>query len=175
MTEPKNRKSEIMQREQLSLLFLQAPQTVFSAMAVSIVVVIILWHQLATTWLLNWFFLLQTTSLSRILLIRRYRRNNKQHSGTYWLRRYTWITLAAGLCWGIGCSLFLQQVDLPMQMFIVAILAGVSAGAITTYAASSEVYRVFLLSSLPLPALLMILQADFTQRGMGLLMVLLKV
>ncbi|GAV21009.1 blue-light-activated protein [Mariprofundus micogutta] len=161
-------------REQLLLLFSQAPQTFASSTIVSAVVTYVLWGHLNALQLAGWFIVICVINITRLVLIRSYR-SHAERNGLQperWLQRFTLITLAAGLTWGGGALLFLQQLDVTYQMFIVMILSGVSAGALATYSSSMVTYRVFIIGCFAIPAIWMVLQHEAVQVSAGILIML---
>ena len=70
----------------------------------------------------------------------------------FWRRRLDIGTTLSGLWWGCG-AYFLFPQDLPHQVYISFILAGIGAAAMTSYAALRRTYLLFLLPSL-LPLML---------------------
>jgi diguanylate cyclase (GGDEF)-like protein len=65
----------------------------------------------------------------------------------FWRRRVDIGTAVAGLWWG-GGAIFLFPEDLPHQVYLAFILAGVAAAAMTSYAAMRRTYFLFVLPSI---------------------------
>jgi len=67
-----------------------------------------------------------------------------------WRRTLDAGTALSGLCWGLGSAL-LYPPDLPHQVYVAFVMAGISAAAMTTYAAFRRTYFLFALpANLPL-------------------------
>ena len=91
----------------------------------------------------------------------------------HWLRAYRFGTSMAGLCWGIGGLLFYPPGADALPLFTLLILAGVSAGALSSMAADHVAYRLFVFLTLSPICLAAFARGNEVQLYAGLLIVLL--
>lgn len=81
--------------------------------------------------------------------------------GARWRFRFELGAALSGLVWGYAAGIMFPAGALAHQMFIIFVMAGVSAGAMTSYSAIRRAYIVFILPALlPLVARLVFEQTD---------------
>jgi len=94
---------------------------------------------------LVWLALFVVVSLWRLLMLRAWRRDDSTPLRAE--RRYIQGAAAAGLVWGLA-SVLLFPSSTPHQVFLAFVVAGVSAGGVSTLAASLPAAASFLASAL---------------------------
>ena len=160
------------QTDQLHLLFKQAPPAFVFLLIVATSMVFVLWSQIDQTILIPWLVIVLFSTVIRLLLISSYHKQQPVLSIMPWRRGFIAITGLSGIIWGIGCLLFLQQLDISYQMFVITMLSGITAGAQATYSSSPINCRMFLLPCLLIPSSWLLLQDETTLRVIGSLSVL---
>jgi len=164
--------ADILKNQLLDLLFKQAPQAFILLIIVAVSMVAVLWDQVAHVTLISWFCIALFITIVRLLLIYAYRKRKTVISITSWQRAFMTLTFVSSSIWGVGTLLFLQQIDATHQMFIIAMLAGITAGAQATFSSSPANCRMFLLPCLLIPSSWLLLQNETILLTIGLLSIL---
>ena len=102
--------------------------------------------------LLTWFAILLLVTLARTILLYSYRKKQSSDlSIAYWYWTYLAGTALSGCVWG-SAAIYLFPNDQPgHQLFVVFVLAGMTAGAMSVLSASMLAFLLFVLpTSLPL-------------------------
>lgn len=97
----------------------------------------------------GWLSAIGMALLLRIVLLVAWRRG--VHSARYapcWMLRFRITTVATGLAWGTGAALLFPHGNETHQLFLAFVMAGLSAGAITSLAIDRMSTRGFLLPTL---------------------------
>jgi diguanylate cyclase (GGDEF)-like protein/PAS domain S-box-containing protein len=156
--------------EQTELLYTQAPVALLAAMAVAVLLTVSLWgvadQQLLQIWLGAQ--LLQT--LVRSVLIVYYRRTSVlKRREPRWAGLYLSGTLVSGIVW--GCLGLVIDFSWPVEYQTLAVIAvaGILAGAISSYAVMMPVYIAFLVPTILIISQAMLIQAGESANHMGLL------
>jgi diguanylate cyclase (GGDEF)-like protein/PAS domain S-box-containing protein len=158
------------QSEQTELLYTQAPVALLAAMAVAVLLTISLWGVADQQLLLLWFGVQVLQTLVRSVLVVYYRRTSvMKRREPRWAALYLSGTLVSGIVWGCLGLLIDFSWAVAYQTLAIIGVAGILAGAISSYAVMMPVYIAFLA-----PTILIITQAMLTQAGdsantMGLL------
>jgi diguanylate cyclase (GGDEF)-like protein len=158
--------------ERLRLVYSNLPVTLMVSMACAGILAALLGQVISWMRLLAW---VSAGVLISCLRYRRYRQfrqlpNEALDSGL-WSRRASVGTGLAGMCWG-SSALVLFPGDLPHQVAIAFVLAGLCAGAMTSYAALPRCYVMFVLPALLPIAFRMALQGTAIHNWMALLILL---
>jgi diguanylate cyclase (GGDEF)-like protein/PAS domain S-box-containing protein len=161
------------QAEQTELLYTQAPVALLAAMAVALLITVSLWgvadHQL----LLAWFGAQMLQTMGRSMLVFYYRRASARgRQDPHWAGLYLSGTLVSGIVW--GCLGLLIDFNWPVEYQALAIIgvAGVLAGAISSYAVMMPVYVAFLVPTIMITTQAMLTQAGQSPNTMGLLFII---
>ncbi|MGA9290830.1 MAG: PAS domain S-box protein, partial [Anaerobacillus sp.] len=158
--------------EQINLVYTQAPVALGSALAVAALMSLGLWGVADHTLLLLWFSLQVLQTVLRTFLVINYRRaGNEVRQNPRWARLYLAGSLFSGIIW--GCLGLLIDFSWPVEYTIMVImgLAGILAGAISSYAVVMPVYIAFMAPSILIPAQALLAQADQVSNHMSLLLV----
>lgn len=160
------------QGEQIELVFTQAPVALGTALAVAVLMTAGLWAVAEHAALELWLGAQLMQTLLRGVLVSCYRRVPlaDRSSNPLWIRWYLAGTLLSGLTW--GCLGLFIDFTWPIEYTVLILmgLAGVMAGAISSYAASMPVYIAFLVPALVVPAEALISQSGQTANAMGLML-----
>jgi diguanylate cyclase (GGDEF)-like protein/PAS domain S-box-containing protein len=157
---------------QIDLVYTQAPVALGSALAVATLMCLGLWGVADHGQLILWFSLQLLQTTLRAVVVWGYRRagtGGRSHSR--WATLYLTGALISGFIW--GCLGLLINFSWPVEYTILVImgLAGILAGAISSYAVVMPVYVAFMAPGILLPAQSLLTQADQSSNEMGLLLV----
>jgi diguanylate cyclase (GGDEF)-like protein len=131
--------------EKLRLMFANLPVALALSVFVSFFLVAVLRNALSAAYLVTWFLVSALISLVRYLQSRRFSLLREQDIDVrLWRRRLDIGTAVSGAWWGCG-TIALFPDDLPHQMYVAFILAGIGAAAMTSLAAMRRTYFLFLL------------------------------
>jgi diguanylate cyclase (GGDEF)-like protein/PAS domain S-box-containing protein len=156
---------------QADLVYTQAPVALGSALAVAGLMCLGLWGVADHAQLTLWFSLQLLQTTLRAFLVFGYRRADidaRRHSR--WVTLYLTGALISGFIW--GCLGLLINFSWPVEYPILAImgLAGILAGAISSYAVVMPVYIAFMAPAILIPMQSLLNQADRSSNEMGLLL-----
>lgn len=113
-------------------------------MVCGLFMILLLWGELSTGWLLSWLGILFSSSSIRLLISRHYS-NTPYRPESYRFYKLAYIggAFVSGLIWS-SSNLFLSQVtDQSLQFGIILIMAGITAGAISSNAVILAGYYIF--------------------------------
>jgi signal transduction histidine kinase len=148
--------------EQIRLLYEQLPSALIATTIVGGLVVYVLWSHVSVLWLALWVLALAATTASRIWLMRAFfaTRPSGTDSGR-WGRRFLWGVLVSGLVWGcVGVVPIAPGAHLH-ELFLLFVLAGLAAGAMSTLSSFRGAYAAFLVPAiLPFAVKLMLRQGE---------------
>ena len=156
---------------QIDLVYTQAPVALASALAVAALMCLGLWGVADHGQLLLWFSLqLLQTTLRAFLVIRYRRAENEIRQHPRWSYLYLGGALFSGIIW--GCLGLLINFSWPVEYPILMImgLAGILAGAISSYAVVMPVYIAFMVPAIIIPTQTLLAQAGQSANEMGLLL-----
>ncbi|MEJ2499561.1 MAG: EAL domain-containing protein [Campylobacterales bacterium] len=105
--------------------------------------VYILWPAVPHTELSIWYGTLSLITLLRFLDTRRFFKQ-QNHPYDYWYRRLFTGVLLSAILWGAVPLLFFPAGEPEYQMFIIVIIVGMSAGALSTLAADLRLSYIYL-------------------------------
>lgn len=161
------------QTERLRLVFSNLPVTLAASVASVCISAAILRHAARPLTLLAWVVAGIVISCLRYLDYRQFRRSEASLLDVRrWGRRLMLGTGASGIFWGSAALALFPPDDLPHQIVIAFILAGMGAGGMTSYSAIRRCYFAFVLPAVVPIAIRMALQPNEIDRGMALLTVL---
>jgi len=129
--------------ERLRLVYGNFPFMLAGSVAAAAVLVWVLYGQMSFVVLLAWWVLVVALSLVRHREGRRFQRNPAARTPREWMWHLQVGTFASGLVWGIGTALFLPHSDVAHEMLFLLVIAGVLAGAMTSYGAIWRCYMLF--------------------------------
>ncbi len=134
--------------EKLRLTFANLPVVLTLSFVAGLFLVVVMRHVQSTTYLVAWIGIAALLSVMRHLQALQFKRARQETLDVkFWRRRVDIGTAVAGVWWGCG-AIFLFPEDLPHQVYLAFILAGVAAAAMTSYAAMRRTYFLFVLPSI---------------------------
>jgi diguanylate cyclase (GGDEF)-like protein/PAS domain S-box-containing protein len=126
---------------------------------------------IASSVVLVWFSLIVLIAISRAVLVKAYQCSPVENdTATHvWLMRFRLGVLAVGVVWGLAGILMFPAHDPQHQMFLIFMLAGLSAGGVVAFSADLASAIVFSIASL-LPIIIRLLITNdrlFVAMGMA--------
>jgi diguanylate cyclase (GGDEF)-like protein/PAS domain S-box-containing protein len=159
--------------EQVALVYTQAPVALATALSVALLITLGLWGTVDRTYLLLWLGLQLLQTAARSFLVISYRRSgDAERQKPRWEQLYLAGAFFSGVVW--GCLGLLIDFSWPVEYTVLVImgLAGILAGAISSYSVVMPVYIAFMLPAILIPAQAMLAQAGESSNAMGVLLVL---
>ncbi len=139
--------------DQIRIIYGNAPLSLFASLLNSAILVYLLWPAVDNTLLTFWALLTILISLFRLIMALRFNHVQPDNHKTIhaWSRLALAGALFAGLGWG-AASFFLFAIDsLPHQVFLAFVIAGTTAGAVSSLSSSRlSIFGFVLLADLPL-------------------------
>lgn len=164
--------------EQIKLLYRNLPVGMFATQVIAFILLTVQWSVIDHGVLLTWFSVATLSVLSRMGLFAVYRRTHlTQANARRWATWFTIGTVLAGIIWG-SAGIFLFSGEQSHQVFVIFILAGMTAGAVVSFSALWKVGLIFILFTLtPLSVRLLIEGRDMhlAMGAMSLLFMVLMV
>lgn len=149
----------VVRRERVSMLYDGLWQPVLASVACALLLIVSLWSVMPHAWLLAWLVAIVAVSLLRLGLAYRYRRQSDgMQARRRWLIGFSLGALTAGMAWGAAGFLLFPVDQHERQAALAIILAGVSAGAVTTLSSVWGVAALFLVPTMT-PLMLRFVQA----------------
>ncbi len=141
------------------------------------VILAYLQHEVISSFvILLWLSLAVLVAFFRAALVNAFQRSpiTKGHTGVVhtWLMRFRLGVLAAGLVWGSSSFLLFSIDDQQHQMFLIFILAGLSAGSVASFSADLVSGVIFTLTSNSPLAIRLILTGNSSSVAMGVAIML---
>jgi diguanylate cyclase (GGDEF)-like protein/PAS domain S-box-containing protein len=159
--------------QQVELVYMQAPVAVGTAFMLSMLVTLGLWNVVEHFYLLMWSGAQFIQTAARLWLVYQYRRASpEQRKNTRWAVLFLAGTLVSGIIWGCLGLIFQFSWPVVYQMLVLMSLAGVLAGAISSYAAMLSVYVSFMVPATLIPAQSMLMHSSSINNNLGLLLML---
>lgn len=119
--------------EQIQLLYAGLQSSFVSNTLLALILAAVQVSEIPAQHLTIWLSLIGLVLLARIALLTAWNKNTDGAS-MHWLFRFRIGVIANGIAWGTGAWLLFPDGDVTHQVFLAFVLAGLSAGAITTLA-----------------------------------------
>ena len=132
--------------EQVRLLYRQLPPGLFATVVIGGLVGYVLWAQVPRPLLLSWLVALSLLIAGRVWLMQRYlERNPPTIAARRWGNRFLVGVVLSGVLWGLAGVFPFREPNLVHDMFLAFVLAGLSAGAMSTLSSYRGAYAAFLI------------------------------
>ena len=157
--------------EQVRLLYDQLPSALIASVVIGAVAGYVLWDRVPHWALVLWLVALALLTIARVGLRRRYvTANPPPRDSAVWASLFILGTASAGMIWGLVGLFPLSGDSLLHQMFIAFILAGLSAGGMTTLSSYRGAYLAFLAPAIAPYAIRFTVQQGDMHIAMGLML-----
>jgi len=143
-------KQAAIQAAQLRQLFAASNVSLISSTLLAAILAYMQRDMIAAHVVLSWLTLIVLVAVSRTLLVKAYRSAAPEvgESTRFWMKRFRIGVLAVGLVWGAAGFLMFPANSSQHQLFLVFMLAGLSAGGVVAFSADLLSAVLFSLSSL---------------------------
>ena len=144
-----NRYARDLEADQIDLLYEQVPSSLFATLIIGVLLASGLWSSVSKTTMSFWVTAVFLLSGGRYWLLWRYRRSGTRNLHTaFWKGSFLAGVAFNGLLWGgAGIAFFVPQSYIH-QTLLVFVLAGMSAGAVSTLSPLRGASLIFLLPAL---------------------------
>jgi PAS domain-containing protein len=166
--------SNALEIEQTRLLYANLPTAIGVNLVLALILAYVQRSVIDHALLYGWLILMIMVSLYRTILIIFWHRNRESGISSIlrWRHRFRVWVIASGLIWGMGGILLFPVGNISHQVFLSFVLAGLSAGAVTSLSAD----RLSVLSFLPLtlipPIVSFGMEGSETSLSMGVMITL---
>lgn len=119
---------------------------------------------------ITWFFLIVLVAVSRIALVNAYQSSRVDDDASIrnWLKRFRIGVLAIGVVWGSSGILMFPVNDTLHQLFLIFMLAGLSAGGVVAFSADLVCAIIFSIASLTPIITRLVITGDRLSAAMGM-------
>lgn len=132
MNEDKNAPNSLM-IEQVRLLYRHLPASLIMNSLLAVILITVQAPVVPAPRRIGWLFVLGMALLTRLALLHSWRQTTVDNlNAAHWLRLFRITVTATGLVWGIGGVILAPASNLAHQIFVVFVLGGLCAGAITS-------------------------------------------
>jgi PAS domain S-box-containing protein len=123
------------QIEQTKLLYSGLPLSLVSNAILALLLAVVQDKVIAPIFVYGWLATMGTILLARSALLLAWRRDaHTTNNAPCWMLRFRISTIATGLVWGVGAAMLFPHGDEVHQVYLSFVLAGLTAGAITSLA-----------------------------------------
>lgn len=159
--------------KQAGLLFKQAVKAMGSALVVALLSVVVFWHVIPHSYLIIWLLAVTGLTAARMLLSVSVKITDEPFTGLMKKRNLYDLGISlSGALWGIAAFQFSSDWPVEQQIFLFFALAGICAGAISSYSVLYRSYLLFLLPTMAPLSVSLLFSGGTTHISMGLLLVL---
>jgi diguanylate cyclase (GGDEF)-like protein/PAS domain S-box-containing protein len=159
--------------QQLELIYTQAPVAIGVAFVLALLVAGSLWPVADHSYLLWWLGAQVVQTVVRMGLVYSYQQAsqlNRQRSR--WILLFFIGTFFSGIIWGCIGLIYSFTWPVEYQTLTLMCLAGVLAGAISSYAVNLSIYAAFMVPAMLIPAQSMLIYSSKLQNNLGLMLML---
>ncbi|MBK7353098.1 MAG: EAL domain-containing protein [Nitrosomonas sp.] len=133
-----------MRAGQIKLLFQQTPSAFLATLLNSVILVSILWGNVPANQLISWIITVYILTLARYLFVLRYHQTKPPSAyAVIWGRFFILGVFLSGTLWGIAGKIFFIQDSLLHQLFLIYLLGGMVAGAMSTLSSYRGAFLTF--------------------------------
>ena len=162
-----------LENQQIELVYTQATAALVTAFILAVLVSLGLWGVADHLQLLLWMGAQSVQTAARLTLVYRYRHApEEQRKSALWGVLFLSGTLFSGVVWGCLGLVFDFSWPVEYQTLAFMSLAGVLAGAISSYAVMLSFYIAFMVPAILIPAQSMLMHNSSISHNMGLMLML---
>jgi len=162
-----------MENQQIELAYTQAGAALVTALILAALVTLGLWSVADHVQLLVWMGAQSVQTAARLILIYQYRHaSEERRKSARWAVLFLSGTLISGVVWGCLGLVFDFSWAVEYQTLAFMSLAGVLAGAISSYAVVLSFYIAFMVPAILIPAQSMLMHNSSISHNMGLMLML---
>ncbi|MFW2438396.1 MAG: diguanylate cyclase domain-containing protein, partial [Arenicellales bacterium] len=162
-----------LEKQQVELVYTQSTAALLTAFILAAFVTFGLWGVADHGQLLFWLGAQFTLTAARFTLIYQYKHAREEQLASFrWTALFFSGALLSGILWGCLGLLFSFSWPVEYQTLAVMSLAGVLAGAISSYGAMLSVYLAFMVPAILIPAQAMLIHNSSISHNTGFLLML---
>jgi PAS domain S-box-containing protein len=140
---------DLLRYEQVKLLYEAMPVSIVATFISSVVLVLVEWKVIDHSLLVAWLVGLLLITAGRTLITVAYRQAQPKPAQTSLWEKYFLVgTIASGLFWGAATLIVFPENSMPHQLFLVFIVGGMCAGAVTSLSPIRSMALSFLVLAL---------------------------
>jgi two-component system, cell cycle sensor histidine kinase and response regulator CckA len=125
-------------------VFRHLPLALLANLVLSLLLVVVLWHEISSKRLIIWLFLLWVLTFARFWHYLKFRAVDEFPLKS-WMILLSLGILATGAIWGAAGLFLFAEHSFPHQLFLAFVLGGLVAGATTSMAGLPSIFRIFVL------------------------------
>ncbi len=161
--------------EQVRLLYANLPGGLVAGLLNALLLVSVQVSVIAHAVLWSWIAAMAVITVFRYGLVRHYRRaEGGPAAASRWEGWFAFGTALSGIAWGVGGVLLFPH-ELANQVFVVFVLAGMTAGAVVSYSSLVKVALYFIVPALLPLTLRLFMVGEYMQFVMGMMSLLFMV
>lgn len=170
---PVSEKTDALQAEQTRLLYATLPAALITNALLALILLSTQTMVISPAHVYAWLAIFTPILLARVVLLIAWRRSGIDATDSAcWLRRFRIATIATGMAWGTSAVLLFPAADIDHQSYLAFVIAGLSAGAVSSLAVDCISTLGFLVPTL-LPLIARFgLEGDKLALSMGLMVML---
>jgi PAS domain S-box-containing protein len=159
--------------EQINSRLSLYPRMILSQLAIAFLLVVIMWNGVDHNILLGWLTLVYGVHLVEFLYwLRLHKHANNIEQCRQWNIIFCWLSGVVATVWGIGSLMLFVPDQFLYQMFLIAVLLGISAGAATSNPVHPPSLYIYF-AGLVLPITLRVFwEADLPHLILGIMLVI---
>ena len=162
-----------LKNQQIELVYTQATVSLVAAFILAVLVTLGLWSVADHSQLLFWMGAQSVQTVARLILVFQYRHvQEEQRKSARWAVLFLSGALVSGVIWGCLGLVFDFSWPVEYQTLTFMSLAGVIAGAISSYAVMLSFYIAFMVPAILIPAQTMLMHNSSISHNMGLMLML---
>ena len=128
----------------LEMLYTNLPKSVVAIIFNATFFLLVLWPVVDTSLLSGWYGMMVLVALIRFMDARNFKHHRAWHEDRTWHNHMQAGVVLSALLWGSIPLLFFPEEQTGYQMFVVVLIVGMSAGAVTTLAADLRMSLIYL-------------------------------
>ncbi|MDO9238681.1 MAG: EAL domain-containing protein [Methylicorpusculum sp.] len=158
------------QSAQLQQLFSASIASLVTSTLLAAILAFIQREVIATSIVLGWFGLVMLVALFRAALVYAFRHASIESETAIqsWLTKFRYGVLAVGIVWGSAGFLMFPGNEPQHQMFLIFMMAGLTAGGVISFSADLISAVVFAVTSLLPIVICLLIKSDTLSVGMGM-------
>jgi PAS domain S-box-containing protein len=170
---PDNNRLLALRTEQIKLLYASAPAAFAATVVCAIALTVVEWTVVPLDTLLAWLAYMLTLTTSRFMLARAFQRAAPSPRAiSQWETRFLIGAVLAGLGWGSAAFLLFPESSAPHQVFLIFVLGGMTAGAVSTLSVKLGAFLCFALPTMAPAVIQLVSQGTPLASTMALMLVI---
>ncbi len=161
--------------QRVDLPFAQLPVALVATLINAALLSYVLWSTIDPTFIVSWLAAICAVVIGRVILLRAYRHRKPSASPRTWGLLFCIGAAANGVVWGAAAVALYPSTDVILQVFLVFVLGGMTAGATASTAAFFPAFMAFAVPAL-VPLVIRVLgTGDRVHLAMGVMLSLFAV